>query len=317
MVVLMSFKKSDSTFCTNVKAKLEKIAQSTIYNLLLVLIVSWAVVSMMNIIVANQIIHRIRNESLDYELFREMKISSKLIEDVLSEDDNPYNKSNYYDSYDMLTLYSLVYNYDTLNFKKINKRNSDLILRSLVYDETFRELKKYYQSTFKDIETFPVLQTSDEEANVTFTDTWYAPRSYGGDRRHEGTDILDKDNARGRLKIVSMTDGVVEKKGWLEMGGYRIGIRSESGTYFYYAHLDSYNDDIKVGDRMSAGDFLGYMGDSGYGPEGTKGEFDVHLHLGIYIDSKIGEIAVNPYYILDYLQNKALSQVTGQNIEIR
>ena len=313
----MSFKKSDSTFCTNVKAKLEKIAQSTIYNLLLVLIVSWAVVSMMNIIVANQIIHRIRNESLDYELFREMKISSKLIEDVLSEDDNPYNKSNYYDSYDMLTLYSLVYNYDTLNFKKINKRNSDLILRSLVYDETFRELKKYYQSTFKDIETFPVLQTSDEEANVTFTDTWYAPRSYGGDRRHEGTDILDKDNARGRLKIVSMTDGVVEKKGWLEMGGYRIGIRSESGTYFYYAHLDSYNDDIKVGDRMSAGDFLGYMGDSGYGPEGTKGEFDVHLHLGIYIDSKIGEIAVNPYYILDYLQNKALSQVTGQNIEIR
>lgn len=313
----MSFKKSDSTFCTNVKAKLEKIAQSTIYNLLLVLIVSWAVVSMMNIIVANQIIHRIRNESLDYELFREMKISSKLIEDVLSEDDNPYNKSNYYDSYDMLTLYSLVYNYDTLNFKKINKRNSDLILRSLVYDETFRELKKYYQSTFKDIETFPVLQTSDEEANVTFTDTWYAPRSYGGDRRHEGTDILDKDNARGRLKIVSMTDGVVEKKGWLEMGGYRIGIRSESGTYFYYAHLDSYNDDIKVGDRISAGDFLGYMGDSGYGPEGTKGEFDVHLHLGIYIDSKIGEIAVNPYYILDYLQNKALSQVTGQNIEIR
>ncbi|NLJ89262.1 MAG: peptidoglycan DD-metalloendopeptidase family protein [Clostridiales bacterium] len=272
---------------------------------------------MMNIIVANQIIHRIRNESLDYELFREMKISSKLIEDVLSEDDNPYNKSNYYDSYDMLTLYSLVYNYDTLNFKKINKRNSDLILRSLVYDETFRELKKYYQSTFKDIETFPVLQTSDEEANVTFTDTWYAPRSYGGDRRHEGTDILDKDNARGRLKIVSMTDGVVEKKGWLEMGGYRIGIRSESGTYFYYAHLDSYNDDIKVGDRISAGDFLGYMGDSGYGPEGTKGEFDVHLHLGIYIDSKIGEIAVNPYYILDYLQNKALSQVTGQNIEIR
>jgi len=313
----MSFKKSDSTFCTNVKAKLEKIAQSTIYNLLLVLIVSWAVVSMMNIIVANQIIHRIRNESLDYELFREMKISSKLIEDVLIEDDNPYNKSNYYDSYDMLTLYSLVYNYDTLNFKKINKRNSDLILRSLVYDETFRELKKYYQSNFQDIETFPVLQTSDEEANVTFTDTWYAPRSYGGDRRHEGTDILDKDNARGRLKIVSMTDGVVEKKGWLEMGGYRIGIRSESGTYFYYAHLDSYNDDIKVGDRISAGDFLGYMGDSGYGPEGTKGEFDVHLHLGIYIDSKIGEIAVNPYYILDYLQNKALSQVTGQNIEIR
>lgn len=37
------------------------------------------------------------------------------------------------------------------------------------------------------------------------------------------------------------------------------------------------------GDQVRAGDLLGYMGDSGYGPEGTTGQFPVHLHVGIYM----------------------------------
>ncbi|NMB43273.1 MAG: M23 family metallopeptidase [Clostridiales bacterium] len=244
-----------------------------------------------------------------------MKISTELIENVLDQnnigevlhqnvDYNKEQNKNYsYDDFDMLTLYMLIYNYDTREFKKINKRNSDLILRSLVYDETFRELKDYYVSIFRDIETFPVLQTSGKELNVTFDDSWNAHRTYSGDRRHEGTDLMAKDNVSGKLRIISMSDGVVEKKGWLELGGYRIGIRSENGTYFYYAHLDSYNDSLEVGDRVKAGDFLGFMGDTGYGPEGTTGQFDVHLHLGIYIDSQLGNTSINPYYILDCLQN--------------
>ena len=46
---------------------------------------------------------------------------------------------------------------------------------------------------------------------------------------------------------------------------------------------------------------LGFMGDSGYGEEGTVGKFAVHLHLGIYVSSKIGEMTVNPYNILKLL----------------
>ena len=46
------------------------------------------------------------------------------------------------------------------------------------------------------------------------------------------------------------------------------------------------------------------MGDSGYGEEGTVGQFDVHLHFGIYINDNDGnEISINPYHILKALEN--------------
>lgn len=46
------------------------------------------------------------------------------------------------------------------------------------------------------------------------------------------------------------------------------------------------------------------MGDSGYGEEGTVGQFDVHLHFGIYINDNNGnEISINPYHILKALEN--------------
>jgi hypothetical protein len=44
------------------------------------------------------------------------------------------------------------------------------------------------------------------------------------------------------------------------------------------------------------------MGDSGYGKEGTVGQFDVHLHLGIYVDADGKEMSVNPYWILKLLE---------------
>ena len=71
----------------------------------------------------------------------------------------------------------------------------------------------------------------------------------------------------------------------------RIGITAPTGAYFYYAHLDSYAE-LEKGDPVKAGDLLGYMGDSGYGEEGTTGEFPVHLHLGIYLKEGTEEISV-------------------------
>ena len=89
------------------------------------------------------------------------------------------------------------------------------------------------------------------------------------------------------------------------LGGYRIGIRSDSGGYFYYAHLSSYEEDFTPGDRVQAGEILGFMGNTGYGQEGTSGMFPVHLHLGIYITTPEGqEISVNPYHILQCLRKK-------------
>ena len=114
----------------------------------------------------------------------------------------------------------------------------------------------------------------------------------------------------GYFPIVSMTDGTIEQVGWLEKGGWRIGIRSIGGNYYYYAHFHSYIKDWERGDPVKAGDLLGYMGDSGYGPEGTTGQFPVHLHLGIYLPAEEkGEQAINPYWMLRYLENKRLSYI--------
>lgn len=113
-------------------------------------------------------------------------------------------------------------------------------------------------------------------------------------------------NVSGFYPVISVTDGVIENIGWLPKGGYRVGIRSNHGGYLYYAHLSAYAN-IKKGDSIKAGTLLGYMGDTGYGEEGTKGKFDVHLHFGIYIATEnYDELSVNPYYILKYLEDSVL-----------
>lgn len=164
----------------------------------------------------------------------------------------------------------------------------------------YEHLAASYGAIFNDLVCFPV--ASDE---ITYENSWMFERTYGGLRGHEGTDLMPPENLPGHYRILSMTDGVVENIGWLPKGGYRIGIRSPSGGYFYYAHLDSYAEEFAVGDRVTAGTLLGYMGDSGYGEEGTRGKFDVHLHLGIYIQTrKSAELSVNPYWVLRYLEGR-------------
>ena len=164
------------------------------------------------------------------------------------------------------------------------------------------------QAVWDDLQYFPVAESSDNSRlSVSFEDSWMFDRSYGGERGHEGTDIMPSVNEPGRFPVVSMTDGTVESKGWLELGGYRLGIRAPHGAYFYYAHLDSYAD-IEEGDTINAGDLLGFMGDTGYGTEeGTRGKFPVHLHVGIYLYQNEQEISINPYPALSYVQDKKVS----------
>ena len=161
---------------------------------------------------------------------------------------------------------------------------------------------KYNESIWDEVQYFPVAQsTLDSGLYVSYSNSWMTERTYGGKRGHEGTDLMASKNIPGLFPIVSITDGVVSNIGWLEKGGYRIGITTSSGAYFYYAHLDTYAD-IEIGDSVKAGDLLGFMGDTGYGPEGTRGVFPVHLHLGIYIYQDDKEISINPYWILRYLE---------------
>ena len=156
---------------------------------------------------------------------------------------------------------------------------------------------------FSEIQCFPVVKEKNVYP-ISYENTWGAERTYGGNRTHEGCDLMAASNERGKYKVCSMTDGTVRQIGWLEQGGWRIGIESDSGVYYYYAHLDSYEKAFEEGERVVAGQILGRMGDSGYGKEpGTKGQVDVHLHVGIYIKDISGkERAINPYWYLKQLE---------------
>lgn len=165
-----------------------------------------------------------------------------------------------------------------------------------------RENMKDYGIFWRDLKYFPLPSDSQGE-EFSFEDTWMEERTYGGNRKHEGCDIFGTSRQPGYYPVLSMTDGVVEKVGWLPLGGYRIGIRSPGGGYFYYAHLYSYARDFQEGEYVKGGELLGFMGDSGYGEEGTTGQFPAHLHLGIYIEKEDqAEFAVDPYAVLKYLE---------------
>lgn len=201
-----------------------------------------------------------------------------------------------------LTYSMMLTDYDMLSGSVPDVKTFLYGIDRLSRTRAFKELYGYYKDIFSDIRYFPVPLMGKGAHSVFYADSWYAPRSYGGARNHEGTDIMADNNTRGYFPIISITDGIVENMGWLEQGGYRIGIRSVSGAYFYYAHMDSYAPELKLGDSVIAGQLLGFMGDSGYGVEGTIGQFDVHLHMGIYVLSKDSEMSVNPYWILRILE---------------
>lgn len=154
----------------------------------------------------------------------------------------------------------------------------------------------------QDSKCFPLCITQDGES-WNYEDGYGAKRTYGGNRQHEGIDIMVTPDQPGKIQVLTVCDGVIEQKGWLRLGGYRIGIRSANGLYYYYAHLDCYAKNIKIGDRVRAGQCIGYAGNTGYGKEGTRGKFATHLHFGIYYDTAQGEISLNPYPLLQYLED--------------
>ncbi len=157
-----------------------------------------------------------------------------------------------------------------------------------------KESRTIHRKISKDIKCFPVSLKYKER--IYFEDSYGVYRESGG---HEGCDIMHNENIAGDIPIVSATDGTITNLGWLYLGGYRIGITSSNGIYYYYAHFDSCAPGLFVGKEIKAGEFLGFMGNTGEGEEGTKGNFPVHLHFGIYIRDENGnEKAVNPYQYL-------------------
>lgn len=115
-------------------------------------------------------------------------------------------------------------------------------------------------------------------------DDFGVSRSYGYRRQHLGHDMMGQVGT----PIIACESGYVEVLGWNQYGGWRIGIRSFDGKrYYYYAHLRQnypYQEKLKEGDVVTAGDVIGYMGHTGYSTKENVNNIDqVHLHMGLQL----------------------------------
>ncbi len=157
----------------------------------------------------------------------------------------------------------------------------------------------------------------------SYDDTWGAPRPQGG---HEGTDLMTPSG----VPEYAITDGTIvpvsgSKKGWNTLGGYTVMVRADydigpmrEGDLFYYAHMDR-KSALPIGAKVRAGQVVGYSGDTGQGPEVTRGLFPPHLHLGWYDGggdrSDLESGAMNPYPLLEWLKRNGGSVVGGSGAE--
>jgi murein DD-endopeptidase MepM/ murein hydrolase activator NlpD len=97
-------------------------------------------------------------------------------------------------------------------------------------------------------------------------------------RGHCGVDL---DGPRGRT-IVSVKDGTVvhierKKNGSDGFSGRYVKIEHDGGVFTAYMHLDAIAPDLAVGDKVTAGQFIGRLGRSGI----RHGEPHLHFNLQI------------------------------------
>ncbi|HET6511195.1 MAG TPA: M23 family metallopeptidase, partial [Candidatus Kapabacteria bacterium] len=110
-----------------------------------------------------------------------------------------------------------------------------------------------------------------------------APRD-GGARSHKGIDIF----APSGRELLAVTSGYVQRS-YNDLGGNSVYLRGDNGLTYYYAHLLKYHPSATDGDRVQAGQVVGYVGNSG-----NAKNTPAHLHFEIKEDGR----TINPYYTL-------------------
>lgn len=95
---------------------------------------------------------------------------------------------------------------------------------------------------------------------------------------HDGVDYA----ADYGVPIIAIGDGVVSKMGW--MGGYgnRIEVRHNEVYGSQYSHMSAYVKGMRVGDRVTQGQVVGYVGSTGFST-GNHVHFSMTDH-GKYVD---------------------------------
>jgi len=113
----------------------------------------------------------------------------------------------------------------------------------------------------------PVKGVRPSELQDTFADG-------RGSHAHEAIDIM----APRRTAVVAADDGRIKKLFTSKAGGLTIYQFDPTETFsYYYAHLDSYADNIREGAKVRRGDVIGYVGATGNASSKAP-----HLHFAIF-----------------------------------
>jgi murein DD-endopeptidase MepM/ murein hydrolase activator NlpD len=126
-----------------------------------------------------------------------------------------------------------------------------------------------------------------------YGDSFGGPRADVSGGWHHGDDIFAPLGA----PILAVTSGTVFSVGWNEIGGWRLWLRDSGGNEFYYAHLSAYTSLAVDGRHVTAGQVLGFVGNTG-DAQGTP----FHLHFEVHPVSMLFmgyDGAVDPTKYLD------------------
>jgi murein DD-endopeptidase MepM/ murein hydrolase activator NlpD len=118
-----------------------------------------------------------------------------------------------------------------------------------------------------------------------FRDSWGDPRS--GGRTHTGVDMM----ADRGTPLVAIESGTVGRLGDGGLGGITVWLVGDSGTEYYYAHMNGWAPGLAEGQRIDVGGSLGTVGSTGNAPDEWP-----HLHFEMHPG---GGDAINPYPTVD------------------
>lgn len=144
---------------------------------------------------------------------------------------------------------------------------------------------------------FPIAGTY----STPLIDSYGFPRMPGtpDEHWHEGIDLFAAKGA----PLVATERGVITKLGVGRLGGLKFWLKGESGTEWYYAHLDSFAPGLADGVVVEAGQLVGYVGNTGNALTTPP-----HLHMQVHPG---GGEPVNPYPLLKVVSDLELAAIAA------
>lgn len=167
---------------------------------------------------------------------------------------------------------------------ELDERTRAVTVAGEVLADRLKELQAFEAGAQAYIDGFVFPVAGD----VEFIDSWGYPRMTGtaSAHWHQGTDVF----AAHGTPLIASENGVLSGIGVGSLGGNKLWVNGDSGTEYYYAHLAAFAPGIANGQRVRAGEVVGYVGDTG-NAKGTSPHLHFEIHPG-------GVGPVNPYPIL-------------------